>query len=76
MNEFVKNDVLVAIGNEKGPLWIVDEVLGDGYVVASFWDGKVHVRGVWMSSRVAHKGLIKVDEWDDANKKMKNVEDI
>lgn len=76
MNEFVENDVLVAIGNEKGLLWIVDEVLGDGYVVASFWDGKVHVRGVWMSFRTAHNELIKVDEWDAVNKKMKNVEEV
>ena len=76
MNEFGKNDVLVEIGNEKGMLWIVDEVLGDGYVAASFWDGKVHVRGVWMSFRTAHESLIKVDEWDDENNRMKNVENI
>ena len=76
MNEFVENDVLVEIGNEKGMLWIVDEVLGDGYVVASFWDGEVHVRGVWMSFKDAHNRLVKVDEWDDENNRMKNVEDI
>ena len=76
MNEFVEKDVLVEIGNVKGLLWIVDEVLGDGYVVDPFWDGKVHVRGAWMSFRTAHNRMIKVDEWDDVNKKMKNVEDI
>ena len=75
MNEFVKNDVLAEIGNAK-ILWIVDKVADDGYFVASFWDGRVHVLGTWMSFRTAHESLIKVDEWDDVNKKMKDVEDI
>ena len=76
MIEFVENDVLVEIGNEEGLLWIVDMVVSDGYFVASFWDGRIHTTGNWMSFRTAHESLIKVDEWDDVNKKMKNVEDI
>ena len=75
MNEFKKNDVLVEIGNAK-ILWIVDEVANDGYFVASFWDGRVHILGSWMSFEMAHKQLVKVDEWDDENNRMKNVEDI
>ena len=75
MNEFVKNDVLAEIGNVK-ILWIVDKVVNDGYFVASFWDGRIHATSTWMSFRTAHEFLIKVDEWDDVNKKMKNVEDI
>ena len=76
MNEFVENDVLVEIGNKKGLLWIVDEVLGDGYFVSSFWDCRIHTTGTWMSFRTAHESLIKVDEWDNVNMKMKNVENI
>ena len=75
MNEFVKNDVLAEIGNAK-ILWIVDEVANDGYFVASFWDGRVHTLGSWMSFEMAHRQLVKVDEWDDENNRMKNVEDI
>ena len=76
MNEFVENDVLVEIGNKKGLLWIVDEVLGDGYFVSSFWDCRIHTTGTWMSFRVAHNRMIKVDEWDDWKMVMQNVEDI
>lgn len=75
MNEFVKNDVLAEIGNEK-ILWIVDEVVNDGYLVASFWDGMVHTLGTWMGFEMAHEQLVKVDEWDDENNRMKNVEEI
>lgn len=75
MNEFVKNDVLAEIGNAK-ILWIVREVIVDGYICDAFFDGKFHVIGNWMSFRVAHKWLIKVDEWDDWKMVMQNVEEI
>lgn len=76
MNEFKKNDVLVEIGNNKKYFWIVRDVVDDGYFFDAFFDGKFHVIGNWMSFRVAHKGLIKVDEWDDWKMVMQNVEDI
>ena len=76
MNEFKKNDVIVEIGNNKKLFWIVDMVVNDGYFVASFWDGRIHMAGTWMSFRTAHESFIKVDEWDNVNMKMKNVEEI
>lgn len=76
MNEFKKNDVLVEIGNNKKYFWIVREVTVDGYICDAFFDGKFHVIGNWMSFRVAHKWLIKVDEWDDWKMVMQNVEEI
>ena len=75
INEFVENDVLAEIGNAK-VLWVVDKVASDGYFVSSFWDGRIHTLGSWMGFGLAHEQLVKVDEWDDVNKKMKNVEEI
>ena len=76
MNEFKKNDVVAEIGNNKKYFWIVRKVVEDGYIFDAFFGEKFHVIGNWMSFRVAHRHLVKVDEWDDDNKKMKNVEDI
>lgn len=75
MNEFVKNDVLAEIGNAK-ILWIVREVTVDGYIFDAFFDGKFHVIGNWVSFRVAHVHLVKVDKWDDWKMVMQNVEEI
>ena len=75
MNKFKKNDVLAEIGNAK-ILWIVREVIVDGYFFDAFFGGKFHVIGNWVGFETAHKQLVKVDEWDEINKKMKNVEDI
>jgi hypothetical protein len=76
MNEFKKNDVVAEIGNNKKYFWIVREVVEDGYYFDAFFGGKFHVIGNWMSFRVAHRHLVKVDEWDDENNRMKNVEEI
>lgn len=75
MNEFVKNDVLAEIGNEK-ILWIVRKVAEDGYIFDAFFDGKFHVIGNWMGFWVVHKHMVKVDEWDDWKMVMQNVEEI
>lgn len=76
MNKFKKNDVVVEIGNNKKLFWIVREVAKDGYFFDAVFDGKFHVIGNWMSFRVAHNGMIKVDEWDDFKMVMTNVEEI
>ena len=76
MNEFKKNDVVAEIGNNEKLLWIVREVVEDGYIFDAFFGGKFHVIGNWMSFRVAHNRMIKVDEWDDWKMVMENVEDI
>ena len=76
MNEFKKNDVVAEIGNDKKLFWIVREVAVDGYIFDAFFGGNFHVIGNWMSFRVAHNRMIKVDEWDDWKMVMQNVEDI
>lgn len=76
MNEFVENDVLAEIGNEKDLRWIVQEVGDNGYFMDSFFDGRRQALGVWQSFRVVHNNMVKVDEWDDWKMVMKNVEEV
>ena len=76
MTEFVENDVLAEIGNEKDLLWIVQEVGDNGYFMDSFFDGRRQVCGVWQSFRTVHNNMVKVDEWDDWKMVMKNVEEV
>lgn len=75
MTEFKVNDVLVEIGNNKKYFWIVRNVAVDGYLFDVFFGGKFHVIGNWMSFSVAHDGMIKVDEWDCENKRLRGIED-
>ena len=73
--EFKENDILVEIGN-KGFFWVVSRVCEDGYYMDSFFDGKFHFNGTWISFRVASKNLVKVDEWDWQRQRMKGIEDV
>ena len=73
MNEFVENDVLAEIGNEK-ILWVVYEVAHDGYFVNAYFDGKLHVFGNWMGFRTAHNRMVKVDEWDAEKECMRGID--
>lgn len=76
MNEFKKNDVVAEIGNNEKLFWIVREVTVDGYIFDAFFGGSFHAIGNWMSFWVVHRHMVKVDEWDEENNRMKNVEDI
>lgn len=75
MNEFKKNDVVAEIGNNKKLFWIVREVAKDGYFFDAFFDGKFHVIGNWMGFWVVHRHMVKVDEWDAKNKRMRGLDE-
>ena len=75
MTEFKENDVLAEIGNQ-GFFWIVSRVCVDGYYMDSFFDGKFHFNGTWISFRTARNHLVKVDEWDRQGQRMKEIDAI
>ena len=73
MAEFKKGDVLAEIYNTK-IYWIVKEVAPDGYYMDAWFGGSFHESGTWISFRSAGHELVKVDEWDYKERKMKGID--
>ena len=74
MTEFKKGDVLAEIYNTK-IFWIVREIVSDGYYVDAWFDGSYHKSGTWISFRRGTDDLVKVDEWNWGEGKMKGIDD-